>query len=188
MLLQLFQQIQTMSSFGFNQESGNSNNKNEITLIQLVNVFRGSKSQYNRNRGYTEAENFGAGKSMYSSSVTRLAEHLQTSGYLQQYTRTSSAGYTVNYVELGAKAHGLLSGQGVVLLREVKDTQVRRKKMEMGANKIRFDLYTYLMLLLLMLLLFCFLLVPCIVIIKIIGCIYEWQQYQCKQAPATTTK
>lgn len=110
-LIQLCHDVCTSRTSGYDAE--------KLTLIQLVEVFRGINRKAFVDRGYTMLQSFGSGKHMTKTDATRMAHHLQAQGYLRTYTEPNYVGFNTTYVTLGPKSDRLLSGQDVIIMREV---------------------------------------------------------------------
>ncbi|KAI9496792.1 P-loop containing nucleoside triphosphate hydrolase protein [Zychaea mexicana] len=72
----------------------------KVTLIQLIDILRGSKSKRYIDRGYHEIDGFGALKTVTKTDVDRLLKHMLLSGILKERTETNLAGFTTAFVEV----------------------------------------------------------------------------------------
>ncbi|KAI8338070.1 P-loop containing nucleoside triphosphate hydrolase protein [Chlamydoabsidia padenii] len=78
---------------------GHENDK--ITLIQLVDTFRGLKKKAFVEKGYTLSEQFGKGSHLTKHDATRLAQHLLSLDYLLIYTEANYKGFNnTTFMEL----------------------------------------------------------------------------------------
>jgi superfamily II DNA helicase RecQ len=92
---------------GFGGGGGGSAN---ISLLQLVQAFRGSNNKQMQQAGHTRAENFGAGKDLGGTVAERLAQELVLRKYLAEESRENASGYSSEYLGFGPKAQSLLGG------------------------------------------------------------------------------
>ncbi|CCE64402.1 hypothetical protein TPHA_0H01970 [Tetrapisispora phaffii CBS 4417] len=83
---------------------------NRVTLIYCQDIFKGSKSSKVVRAGHDSLNGHGAGKSLSRSDIERIFFHLITIGVLQEYSIMNNSGFASNYVKLGPKAYGLLTG------------------------------------------------------------------------------
>lgn len=121
-LIQLCHDVCAMRTSGYDSE--------KITLIQLVDAFRGVKKKAFSDRGYNMLQSFGSGKHITKTDATRMAQHLQAQGYLHAYTEPNYVGFNTTYVTLGQNSDRLLSGQDVVIMREVTESVSRTNENE----------------------------------------------------------
>lgn len=72
--------------------------RGKITLIQLVDVFRGSSSK--RYSKYTHLRLFGSGKGLSRGDGERLAQTMATQRILEEYCEANGLGYVSSYVRV----------------------------------------------------------------------------------------
>lgn len=70
----------------------------KITLIQLVDIFRGSASK--KSVKYEHLRLYGSGKSLSRGDAERLAQTMATQRLLEEYCETNGLGFVSSYVRV----------------------------------------------------------------------------------------
>lgn len=81
----------------------------KITLIQLVDIFRGSASK--KSIKYDNLRLYGSGKTLTRGDAERLAQTLVTQKVLEEFCETNGLGFVSSYVRVGSEADALESGR-----------------------------------------------------------------------------
>ena len=88
--------------------------RGKITLIQLVDIFRGSTSK--KSVQYEHLRQYGSGKSLSRGDAERLSQMMVTQGILEEYCEVNGLGFVSSYVRIGSEAHSLEDGRRRVSL------------------------------------------------------------------------
>jgi bloom syndrome protein len=88
--------------------------RGKITLIQLVDIFRGSASK--KSVQYEHLRQYGSGKSLSRGDAERLSQMMVTQRILEEYCETNGLGFVSSYVRMGSEAHSLEDGRRRVSL------------------------------------------------------------------------
>ncbi|KAI9254616.1 P-loop containing nucleoside triphosphate hydrolase protein [Phascolomyces articulosus] len=88
----------------------NSIQDDRVTLIQTIDVLRGSRSQKYTSRGFEQSDGYGELKTMLKTDVDRLLKHMVLNGVLKERSETNRAGFTTSFIETTAKAYRVLDG------------------------------------------------------------------------------
>ncbi|KAJ2340303.1 ATP-dependent DNA helicase sgs1, partial [Coemansia sp. RSA 2673] len=83
----------------------------KTTLLQLTDIFRGSKSKRIMDRGDNVLSAYGLGKALTRGDADRLCQHLVLRQVLDEYCENNAAGYVCTYVRLGPAANRVSHGQ-----------------------------------------------------------------------------
>ncbi|KAJ2326871.1 ATP-dependent DNA helicase sgs1 [Coemansia sp. RSA 2681] len=83
----------------------------KTTLLQLTDIFRGSKSKRILDRGDNNLSAYGMGKALTRVDADRLCQHLVLRQVLDEFCESNAAGYVCTYVRLGSAASRVSNGQ-----------------------------------------------------------------------------
>lgn len=81
----------------------------KITLIQLVDIFRGSASK--KSLRYEKLRHYGSGRGLSRGDAERLAQTLVTQRILEEYCEANGLGFVSSYVRIGRDASLLDTGK-----------------------------------------------------------------------------
>lgn len=82
--------------------------RDNVTLIHCIDVYRGSRGKKILEKGHDRAKNYGVGKNLDRTDVERMFHHLITEGILDEYSRFL-AGFSSSYIKRGPEAPRVLS-------------------------------------------------------------------------------
>ena len=107
----------------------------KITLLQVVDIFRGSASK--RYVKYENLSHYGSGKSLSRGDAERLAQTLVTQRILEEYCEANGLGYVFSYVRVGRDAGLLDSGRRRISMTNLVNDEISktRKSSESSSNK-----------------------------------------------------
>ncbi|KAL0086760.1 P-loop containing nucleoside triphosphate hydrolase protein [Phycomyces blakesleeanus] len=71
-----------------------------VTLIQAIELFRGSRAKRFIERGYETLPGFGAGKDLSRNDADRLLKHLATHDVFTERTECNSKGFISSYIQV----------------------------------------------------------------------------------------
>jgi bloom syndrome protein len=109
--------------------------RGNVTLLQLVQAFRGANNKATRTAGYDRADLFGSGKDLAPSVAERLVQELVLRKYLTEESRENSAGYSSDYICPGRRSHELNGLQtGAVLIKFRSSVRGRKTTLEDPVN------------------------------------------------------
>lgn len=92
----------------------------KVTLIQLVDIFRGSASK--KSLKYENLTLYGSGKGLTRGDAERLAQTLVTQQVLEEFCETNGLGFVSSYVRVGRDASSLESGRRrISMINHVED-------------------------------------------------------------------
>jgi superfamily II DNA helicase RecQ len=97
----------------------------KITLIQLVDAFRGSASK--KSRQYEHLRQYGAGRSLSRGDAERLGQSLVTQRILEEYCEANGLGFVSSYVRPGRDEHLLVNGTKRITMAVSDDPKKVRK-------------------------------------------------------------
>eukprot|EP01132_Coremiostelium_polycephalum_P007487 gene7487-9201_t len=81
------------------------------TILNVVNIFRGSKNQNLTKKGHTTIANHGAGKNIKQHEVEKIIHEMVDKNFLDETIVTSPYGTPICYLKLGKNSNSLLRGQ-----------------------------------------------------------------------------
>jgi RecQ family ATP-dependent DNA helicase len=92
--------------------------REKITLLQLLDVFRGSRSSRIISKGYDQLEEHGSADAVLpnKSDADRLLRHLVGEDIISEFCESNQMGYINAYVRLGRNASDVLSGRRKVYM------------------------------------------------------------------------
>lgn len=102
--------------------------RGKITLIQLVDIFRGSSSK--KSLQYDDLPLYGAGRSLSRGDAERLSQTMVTQRILEEYCETNGLGFVSSYVRVAKEADSLLEGKRKVTMIEHVGGESSRKSSE----------------------------------------------------------
>ncbi|KAJ2959615.1 hypothetical protein NQZ79_g4952 [Umbelopsis isabellina] len=82
-----------------------------ITLIQFMDIFRGSASKLLRTRGIDHAPGVGSGSSYSRTDCERIFKHLVLSNILYERCETNAHGFVTAYIQVGDQAQEIEQGR-----------------------------------------------------------------------------
>lgn len=85
-----------------------------ITLVQLIDVFRGSGSK--KYAKYTGSSHYGAGRDLSRTEAERLLQNMVAQNVLCQFNVSNAMGYVSTYVRVGKEARDVQRGVKKVML------------------------------------------------------------------------
>lgn len=88
--------------------------RERITLVQLIDVFRGSGSK--KYAKFAQSPHYGSGRDLTRTEAERLLQNMAAQNVLQQFNVTSVAGYVSTYIRAGQDAREVESGIKKVML------------------------------------------------------------------------
>ncbi|KAJ2582924.1 ATP-dependent DNA helicase sgs1, partial [Coemansia sp. RSA 1804] len=89
----------------------------KTTLLQLADLFKGSKSKRALERGDKDLPAYGQGKDMLKTDAERLCHRLVLCQVFDEYCESNAMGYVNSYVRTGRNADRVLQGQLRIMLR-----------------------------------------------------------------------
>ncbi|ORZ01722.1 hypothetical protein BCR43DRAFT_189779 [Syncephalastrum racemosum] len=91
--------------------------RENITLNQVLDIFRGSKSK--RFEMYQGEPYFGAGQAYKKQDIDRLLKKLVLSDVLNERSQTNRAGFVSSYIQLGPRAYDVENGSMRIILMQM---------------------------------------------------------------------
>ncbi|KAF4556192.1 DEAD/DEAH box helicase-like protein 3 [Elsinoe fawcettii] len=83
----------------------------QLTMLQCVDILRGSKAKNIKDRGYDEYDEYGSLEKLDRGEVERLVHHLLAEDVLSEYSVVNKASFPVQYIELGRNYQAFRNGQ-----------------------------------------------------------------------------
>ncbi|KAI8323222.1 ATP-dependent DNA helicase [Martensiomyces pterosporus] len=83
----------------------------KTTLLQLTDIFKGSKSKRIMDRGDNNLPAYNKGHTLTKTDSERLCHHLVLRQILDEYCESNAMGFVSSYVKLGRNAGRVLQGQ-----------------------------------------------------------------------------
>ncbi|KNE69268.1 RecQ family ATP-dependent DNA helicase [Allomyces macrogynus ATCC 38327] len=101
--------------------------RDKVTILQLMDVFRGSKSKVIQSRGHDELRGYGYGAKVWKvrGESDRLIRQLVCEDILTEYAETNSKGFTSSYVRQGRAAPEVLAGRKKVFMQVESESPVK---------------------------------------------------------------
>ena len=108
-----------------------------VTLVQLVELWRGSKSkQHTKFLNTSTLVNYGAGTKYRRDDVDRIAHAMVFDGILEEIAESNTAGYTSDYVSPGPNANAVMNGSFTFFVDfEAKKAAVVKEKKKATSKK-----------------------------------------------------
>lgn len=91
-------------------------NSQPTTLLQLIDIVKGSKNQKTLGRGDHRMPGYNVGKSLSKSDAERLCHHLVLRQVFDEYCMSNAMGFASAYLKLGPAAKRVMDGQLQVTL------------------------------------------------------------------------
>ncbi|TKX24527.1 DEAD/DEAH box helicase-like protein 1 [Elsinoe australis] len=82
-----------------------------VTLLQCVDILRGSKAKNIKDRGYDDFEEYNSLEKLDRGEVERLVHHLLAEDVLSEYSVVNKASFPVQYIALGSNHQAFKAGQ-----------------------------------------------------------------------------
>lgn len=84
---------------------------NALTMLQCVDVLRGSKAKATMDRGFNHFDEHNALSHLDKGEVERLIHHLLAEDVLEEYSVMNKAGFPVGYIQTGSKHNQFEAGE-----------------------------------------------------------------------------
>lgn len=107
--------------------------RDQVTLVHCIDVYRGSRNKKIIEKGHDRAKNYGAAQSEPKLEIERIFHHLVTEGILEEYSVYGGAGFASSYIKCGINSNKVLaSRQKVQMLFNAVTTPARGTKETTG--------------------------------------------------------
>jgi len=87
-----------------------------VTLLQLVDILRGSKSKAVMNKGYDDYEEYGAANDLERGELERLLYRLITEDVLMEENVVNKAGFASQYIRPGRASRNINAGRQRIMM------------------------------------------------------------------------
>ncbi|GAB7343602.1 hypothetical protein MBLNU457_1603t1 [Dothideomycetes sp. NU457] len=87
-----------------------------VTLLQLVDILRGSKSKAVMNKGYDDYEEYGAASDLERGELERLLYRLITEDVLMEENVVNKAGFASQYIRPGRASRNINAGRQRIMM------------------------------------------------------------------------
>jgi bloom syndrome protein len=83
--------------------------KDHVTLLNCIEIYRGTRAKRFLDRGLDRAKNYGIGKNLDRTEVERMFHHLLTENILEEYAKVKG-GFSSTYIKRGKEGYRVMSG------------------------------------------------------------------------------
>lgn len=101
--------------------------RDNVTLIHCIDVYRGSRSKKILEKGHDKAANYGVGKTYDRTETERIFHHLVTEAILDEYSIYSGA-FSSSYIKRGTQGTKVTTGRLKVTMVFNNPTEIRAAK------------------------------------------------------------
>lgn len=83
--------------------------KDHVTLLNCIEIYRGTRAKRFLDKGLDKARNYGVGKNLDRTEVERMFHHLLTENILEEYAKVKG-GFSSTYIKRGKEGYRVMSG------------------------------------------------------------------------------
>lgn len=83
--------------------------KDHVTLLNCIEIYRGTRAKRFLDKGLDKAKNYGVGKNLDRTEVERMFHHLLTENILEEYAKVKG-GFSSTYIKRGKEGYRVMSG------------------------------------------------------------------------------
>ncbi|KAF5122922.1 hypothetical protein DV495_004115 [Geotrichum candidum] len=83
--------------------------KSHVTLLNCIEIYRGTRAKRFLDKGLDRATNYGVGKNLDRTEVERMFHHLLTENILEEYAKVKG-GFSSTYIKRGKEGYRVMSG------------------------------------------------------------------------------